>query len=101
MWPNPFLAQRVGEERRKDTLREAERARLVRAAKGAEPAGKASSHSLVSRLRDLARSVVSVSRSRPEPAETRGFAPDSRPAPTEPGKRSRMTWLTFNVLTFK
>lgn len=83
MWPNPFLAQRIGEERRRDRLREAERARLVRAAKGAELAGKTAPHRLVSSLRDLVLSVVSVNQSHPEPVETRGFAPDSRQVPRE------------------
>jgi hypothetical protein len=31
---NPYLAERVGEERIKDALREAEQARLIRAAEG-------------------------------------------------------------------
>ena len=34
MWFNPFLAQRLGEERMKDAQREAEQARLIRVAKG-------------------------------------------------------------------
>jgi len=32
---NPYLAERLAEERRKDAMREAEQARLIRAAKGA------------------------------------------------------------------
>lgn len=35
MWFNGFLAQRLTEERMKDAMREAEQARLIRAAKGA------------------------------------------------------------------
>ena len=34
MWLNPFLAQQLAEERMKDVMREAEQARLIRAAKG-------------------------------------------------------------------
>jgi len=35
MWFNPFLAQRLAEERMKDAQREAEQARLIRTAKSA------------------------------------------------------------------
>jgi hypothetical protein len=34
---NPFAAQRVADERRKDALREAEQARLIRAVNSARP----------------------------------------------------------------
>ena len=34
LWFNPYLAERLAEERRKDAMREAEQARLIRAAKG-------------------------------------------------------------------
>ena len=34
LWFNPYLAERLAEERRKDAIREAEQTRLIREAKG-------------------------------------------------------------------
>jgi hypothetical protein len=50
------------EERVKDAMREAERARLIRIAKGAGVADRAASRGLLIKVRDLGLSLVPVHR---------------------------------------
>ena len=57
---NPYLAQRLREERVKDALREAEQVRLIRAARGAEVDDQAVLHGLLVKIRDLGLSLVSA-----------------------------------------
>jgi hypothetical protein len=65
MWFNPFLVQRLREERVKDALRGAEQARLIRAAKGAGVADQAALHGLLIKIRKLGLSLISVHRIEP------------------------------------
>lgn len=62
---NPHLAQRLTEERVKDALRNAEQARLIRAAKGAGVADQATWHGLLIKIRNLGLSLISVHRMEP------------------------------------
>ena len=55
---NPYLAQRLAEERVKDALREAEQARLIRAAQGPRKARKEWFNVVGAVLSGLASSVV-------------------------------------------
>jgi len=55
---NPYLAQRLAEERVKDALREAEQARLIRAAQGPRKARKEWLNVVGTILSGLASSVV-------------------------------------------
>ena len=60
MWPNPFLAQQLQEERVKDALRKAEQARLVQVAKGTRVAEQVASHGLLIKIRELGLPLVSA-----------------------------------------
>ena len=55
---SPYLVQRLAEERMKDALREAEQARLIRAAKGPRKARKEWFNVVGAILSGLASSVV-------------------------------------------
>ena len=55
---NPYLVQRLAEERVKDALREAEQARLIRAAQGPRKARKEWFNVVGTILSGLASSVV-------------------------------------------
>ena len=55
---NPYLVQRLAEERVKDALREAEQARLIRAAKGPRKARKERFNVVGAILSGLASSIV-------------------------------------------
>lgn len=66
MWLNLFVAQRLGEKRMKDAIREAEQARLIRAARGPGGAGWAALQGLLSRVRDLGLPLISVNRIEPD-----------------------------------
>ncbi len=63
MWFNLFLAQRMGEERMKDAIREARQARLIRAARGAD---RAALRSLLIKVRDLGLPLISAERIEPD-----------------------------------
>jgi len=63
---NPLLAQRLKEDRVKDALREAEQARLIRAAKGAGVADQAALHGLLIRIWDLGLPLISAHRIEPD-----------------------------------
>jgi hypothetical protein len=57
---NPYLAQRLREERVKDALREAEQAWLIRATKGAGLADQAALHGLLIKIGGLGPPLISV-----------------------------------------
>ena len=59
---NPFLAQWLREVRVKDALREAEQARLIRAAKGVGAADQAALRGLLIKIRDLGLPLISAHR---------------------------------------
>jgi hypothetical protein len=63
---NPYLAERLTEERVKDMLREAKQARLIRAAKGAGAANQSALHRLLIKIRDLGLPLISVHRIEPD-----------------------------------
>ena len=69
---NPYLPQRLAEERVKDTMREAKRARLIRAAKGAGVADQAVLHGLLIKIRDLGLPLISARRIEPDQDEVIG-----------------------------
>jgi hypothetical protein len=70
---NSYLLQRLREERVKDALRNAEQARLIRAAKSAGVAGQAASRGLLIKVRDLGLSLISAHRIEPDvPAPQQG-----------------------------
>ncbi len=69
---NPFLEQRLAEERVKDAMRKAERARLIWAARGAGMADRAALHSLLIKVRDLGLRLISVNRIEPDVEEVLG-----------------------------
>jgi hypothetical protein len=63
---NLYLAQQMREERVKDAMREAEQARLIRAAKGAGAAKQAALHGLLIKIRDLGLPQISAHRIEPD-----------------------------------
>jgi hypothetical protein len=63
---NPYLPQRLAEERVKDAMREAEQARLIRATKGAGAAKQAALHGLLIKIRDLGLPLISAQRIEPD-----------------------------------
>jgi hypothetical protein len=63
---NPYLTQRLREERVKDALRNAEQVRLIRAAKGAGAANQPGLHRLLLRIRNLGLPLISTHRIEPD-----------------------------------
>jgi hypothetical protein len=63
---NPYLTQRLREERVKDALRNAEQARLIRAAKGAGAANQPAFHRLLLKIRNLGLPLISTHRIEPD-----------------------------------
>jgi hypothetical protein len=63
---NPYLTQWLREERVKDALRNAEQARLIRAAKGAGTAQKPAFHRLLLKIRNLGLPLISAHRIEPD-----------------------------------
>jgi hypothetical protein len=72
MMVNPYLTQRLKEERVKDALRNAEQDRLIRVAKGTGAADRAVLHSLLIKIRDLGLSLISAHRIEPDQDEVIG-----------------------------
>ena len=72
MMVNPYLTQRLREERVKDALRNAEQARLIRVAKGTGAADQAVLPGLLINIRDLGPSPISVHRIEPDQDEVIG-----------------------------
>jgi len=72
MMVNPYLTQRLKEERVKDALRNAEQDRLIRVAKDTGAADQAVLHDLFINIRDLGLSLISVHRIEPDQDEVIG-----------------------------
>jgi hypothetical protein len=69
---NPYEAQRLTEERVKDTLREVKQARLIRTVKGAGAANQSALHGLLIKIRALGLPLISVHRIEPGQDEVIG-----------------------------
>ena len=63
---NPYLTQRLREERVKDALRNAEQVRLIRAAKGEGAANQPTLHRLLIKIRNLGLPLISAHRIEPD-----------------------------------
>jgi hypothetical protein len=72
MMLNPYLMQRLTEERVKDALHNAEQARLIRAAKGTRVDNRSALHRLLIKIRGLGLPQISVHRAKPDQDEVIG-----------------------------